>query len=174
MRIDFKKEIEKITSQIIEKYQPEKIILFGSAAREEWDSDSDADFLIIKENVPFYGAERIRELSRLVERNIAVDLLVYKPEEFEKRLKMGDPFLKAILKEGKVLYGWLRNHLLLKICQAKDFTVEQLKEDCEYLTTFYVDTRYPVHWPTRFSPEEAQKAMESASRIKSWIRDKMR
>lgn len=105
MQIDFKKEIENITSQIIEKYQPEKIILFGSAAGEEWDADSDADFLIIKENVPFYGAERIRELSRLVERNIAVDLLVYKPEEFEKRLKMGDPFLKAILKEGKVLYG---------------------------------------------------------------------
>jgi hypothetical protein len=34
-----------------------------------------------------------------------VDLLVYKPEEFEKRLELGDPFLKAILKEGKVVYG---------------------------------------------------------------------
>lgn len=41
----------------------------------------------------------------LIERNIPVDFLVYRPEEFEKRLEMGDPFLKAILKEGKVLYG---------------------------------------------------------------------
>ncbi len=105
MDINFEKEIESITLQIIEKYEPEKIILFGSAARGESGSDSDADFLIIKKETPFYGADRIRELSRIVNRNIPVDFLVYRPEEFEKRVEMGDPFLKAIIKEGKVLYG---------------------------------------------------------------------
>jgi len=105
MDINFEKEIESITIQIIEKYEPEKIILFGSAARGESGSDSDADFLIIKKETPFYGADRIRELSRIVNRNIPVDFLVYRPEEFEKRVEMGDPFLKAIIKEGKVLYG---------------------------------------------------------------------
>jgi len=102
---DFEKEIKSITIQIVQKYGPEKIILFGSAARGDVGPDSDADFLIIKSRTPYYGAERIRELSRLIERNIPVDFLVYRPEEFEKRLEMGDPFLKAILKEGKVLYG---------------------------------------------------------------------
>jgi uncharacterized protein len=101
----FEKEIEDITAQIIKKYNPIKIILFGSAARGEFGPDSDADFLIIKKETPFYGADRIRELNRLLERNIPLDVLIYRPEEFEKRLKMGDPFLKAILKEGKVLYG---------------------------------------------------------------------
>jgi len=101
----FEKEIEDITAQIIKKYNPTKIILFGSAARGELGSDSDADFLIIKEDTPLYGADRIRELNRLLERNIPLDLLIYRPEEFEKRMKMGDPFLRAILKEGKVLYG---------------------------------------------------------------------
>jgi hypothetical protein len=67
--------------------------------------NSDAVFLIIKKETPLYGADRIRELSRIIDRNIPVDLLIYRPEEFEKRLKMGDPFLKSILKEGKVLYG---------------------------------------------------------------------
>jgi len=105
MSIDFEKEIESITAQIIEKYKPEKIILFGSTSRGKFTSDSDVDFLIIKNNTPEYGADRIRELSRLINRNVAVDFLVYRPEEFEKRLKMGDPFLKAVLKEGKVLYG---------------------------------------------------------------------
>jgi hypothetical protein len=47
----------------------------------------------------------IGPLSPVIERNIPVDFLIYRPEEFEKRLEMGDPFLKAILKEGKVLYG---------------------------------------------------------------------
>jgi uncharacterized protein len=103
--IDFEKEIESITTQIVRKYGPEKIILFGSAARGDVGPDSDADFLIIKGQTPYYGADRIRELSQLIERNIPVDFLVYRPDEFEKRLGMGDPFLKAILKEGKVLYG---------------------------------------------------------------------
>ena len=105
MDIEFEKEIENITTQIVQKYGPEKIILFGSAARGDMGLDSDADFLVIKGQTPYYGADRIRELSRLIERNIPVDFLVYKPDEFEKRLKMGDPFLKSILEEGKVLYG---------------------------------------------------------------------
>ncbi len=105
MNIDFEKEIESITAQIIEKYKPEKIILFGSAVRGKSGLDSDVDLLIIKKDTPLYGADRIRELSRIIDRNIPIDLLVYRPEEFEKRIKMGDPFLKAILKEGKVRYG---------------------------------------------------------------------
>ena len=105
MGIDFDKEVERITAQIIEKYNPEKIILFGSAVRGEFSLDSDVDFLIIKKDTPLYGADRIRELSRLIERNVPVDFLVYRPEEFEKRIDMGDPFLKAIVREGKVLYG---------------------------------------------------------------------
>jgi predicted nucleotidyltransferase len=105
METDFEKEIENITHQIIEKYKPEKIILFGGAARGERNLNSDADFLIIKKETPLYGADRIRELSRIIERKIPVDLLIYRPEEFEKRLKMGDPFLKSVLKEGRVLYG---------------------------------------------------------------------
>ena len=105
MNAEYEKEINRITAQIIEKYNPDKIILFGSAARGELHPDSDADFLIIKKETPLYGADRIRELIRLIERNIPIDFLVYRPEEFERRLEMGDPFLKAILKEGKILYG---------------------------------------------------------------------
>jgi len=103
--MDIQQEIDNIRSQIIAKYRPEKIILFGSAARGEAHPDSDIDLLIIKKETPYFGADRIRELSRLIERNIAVDFLVYRPEEWEQRLKMGDPFLKRILLEGKILYG---------------------------------------------------------------------
>lgn len=103
--MDFQQEIKHITSQIVEKYKPERIILFGSAARGDSNVDSDADFLIIKEKTPFYGADRIRELSRLIKRNIPADFLIYRPLEFKSRLDMGDPFLKAVIKDGKVLYG---------------------------------------------------------------------
>ncbi len=105
MSIDYEQEIKNVTEQIIEKYKPAKIILFGSAARGQFGPDSDADFLIIKKETPYYGADRIRELSEMIDRNIPLDLLIYRPEEFEKRLALGDPFLKSVLKEGKVLYG---------------------------------------------------------------------
>jgi hypothetical protein len=41
----------------------------------------------------------------MIDRDISVDFLIYRPEEFDKRLQMGDPFIKLIVKEGKVLYG---------------------------------------------------------------------
>ncbi len=98
-------EIEIIVEQIIQKYRPMKIILFGSAARGEYDEVNDLDFLIIKKDVPLHGLERMRELDELIERNIAADMLVYRPDEFDERIKLGDPFIKTILREGRVLYG---------------------------------------------------------------------
>jgi predicted nucleotidyltransferase len=105
MELDFEKEIQSITKQLIEKYGPEKIILFGSAAREDRDQVNDLDFLIIKQNVPVYGIDRMRELDQLIDRNVAADMLVYRPDEFEDRIRLGDPFIKAIIREGRVLYG---------------------------------------------------------------------
>jgi predicted nucleotidyltransferase len=105
MELDFEKEIQSITKQLIEKYGPEKIILFGSAAGEDRDQVNDLDFLIIKQNVPVYGIDRMRELDQLIDRNVAADMLVYRPDEFEDRIRLGDPFIKAIIREGRVLYG---------------------------------------------------------------------
>ncbi|MBW2330725.1 MAG: nucleotidyltransferase domain-containing protein [Deltaproteobacteria bacterium] len=98
-------EVQNIVHQIIYKYRPLKIILFGSAARGEYDKVNDLDFLIIKEDTPLYGLDRMRELDELIERNIAADMLVYRPDEFEERMKLGDPFIKTVLREGRVLYG---------------------------------------------------------------------
>jgi predicted nucleotidyltransferase len=99
------KAIESITAQLIAKYKPEKIILFGSAAREDAAPGSDVDLLIIKKDAPPFSADRIMEVSSLIERDVPVDFLVYRPEEFEKRVRLGDPFIGLILKEGRVLYG---------------------------------------------------------------------
>ncbi len=98
-------EVKKIVDQLIQKYKPLKIILFGSAAREEYDKVNDLDFLILKEDVPLRGIDRMRQLDALIDRNMAADMLVYRPQEFERCLKLGDPFIKKILAEGKILYG---------------------------------------------------------------------
>lgn len=105
MDIDIEKEIRNITAQIIEKYEPDKIILFGSATRQDSEEINDLDFLIIKSDVPFYGIDRMRELDGLVDRNMAADMIIYRPDEIEERVRLGDPFIKMILEEGRVLYG---------------------------------------------------------------------
>ena len=98
------REIDSIKAQLVEKYKPEKIILFGSVVWGDGEID-DIDMFIIKANVPHYGVDRIRELDRLISRKIAADMLVYKPEEVKERLTIGDPFLKKIFEKGKVIYG---------------------------------------------------------------------
>ena len=98
-------EIDYIVQQIIKKYQPLKIILFGSAGRGEYDRVNDLDFLIIKDHVPARSIDRMVELETLIDRNTATDMLVYRSDEIDRSLELGDPFISTILEEGKVLYG---------------------------------------------------------------------
>jgi len=44
------------------------------------------------------------QLDVLIKYKLATDFIVYRPQEFEHRLKSGDPFVKSILEQGKVLY----------------------------------------------------------------------
>jgi hypothetical protein len=50
-------------------------------------------------------AAPLNELDSLIDRNMAVALLVYRPDEIEERTKLGDPFILSALKEGRILYG---------------------------------------------------------------------
>ena len=98
------KEIQNIVKQLIRLYKPEKVILFGSLAKDEIKQGTDIDLFIIKSDVPELGVDRIRQLDALIKYRLATDFIVYRPEELEQRLKLGDPFVKNILEEGKVLY----------------------------------------------------------------------
>ena len=102
--IDLDRVINYIASQIVQKYKPQKIILFGSAAYSKFTPDSDLDFFIIKDD-PRSGGERIYDVSGMFEHNVATDVLVYTPAEVEQCLKWGDPFVREILSSGKVIYG---------------------------------------------------------------------
>ncbi|MBT9131103.1 MAG: hypothetical protein DDT42_01605 [candidate division WS2 bacterium] len=101
----FDKEIQDIVEQLIRVYKPQKIILFGSLVRGKLNPGTDIDLFIIKEDVPNLGIDRIRQLERLIKYRLATDFIVYKPVEVEQRLKLGDPFVKSIFEEGKVIYN---------------------------------------------------------------------
>lgn len=99
-------EIQNIVDKIISEFRPEKIILFGSHAWGKPNKDSDVDLLIVKDDPQKNTREMAIELERvLFDRPIALDLLVYKPEQLAKRLRLEDPFIKKIVTMGKILYA---------------------------------------------------------------------
>jgi len=100
----FNEEIDNIMEQLVRLYKPNKVILFGSLAEGQIRPDSDIDLFIIKNDVPEIGVDRIRQLDGLIKYRLATDFIVYRPDELDRRLQMGDPFVKNILDKGIVLY----------------------------------------------------------------------
>ena len=58
------------------------------------------------------GVKRIGELDRLIDRNIAFDMLFYRPDELDECVRLGDPFIKATLQKERVVYGLNANNLM--------------------------------------------------------------
>ena len=101
--------IERVVETIRDKYEPERIILFGSRVWGDPDRESDLDILVVKESDK-READRIREVSGMVHRfqrppySLAMDILVKTPQEIEERLAIGDDFIREILGRGRVAY----------------------------------------------------------------------
>lgn len=99
--------IPLLVERIKEKYQPEKIILFGSYAYGQPDGSSDIDLLIIKETEKAFH-ERWAEVCRIVSdlrRHIPFSPFVFTPKEWHARLEINDPFFQEIFEKGKLLYA---------------------------------------------------------------------
>ena len=85
-----------------------------------------------------------------------------------------EKYLKAFIIANRLEFRKIHDlHLLLKQCKSKDPSFSQIEDDCEYLATFYIETRYPVHWPVTFSKDEAEKAYRSANNIREIIKKKL-
>jgi len=102
-----KRLIQVMAEKIKKEYTPEKIILFGSYAWGKPNKDSDIDLFIIKRTNERHIDRSVRVAEILDEENalFAIEPLVYTPEEVSYRLKIGDPFIKKIMKKGRILYG---------------------------------------------------------------------
>ena len=95
--------LDDIIQRVVEVAQPEKIILFGSAARGDMNRHSDVDLLIIKE-----GADAL-ELMGDIYMNLdgagaAVDAVVVTPDDVERYKDSHSVIIKPAFQEGKVVY----------------------------------------------------------------------
>ncbi len=98
--------------QILRKFDPYLILLFGSYASGTQDENSDIDiFVVTKDNfIPKNFEEKskiyqkISRAIRPVKSKIAVDLIVHTLPMFKKFISLDSAFAREIIETGKVLY----------------------------------------------------------------------
>ncbi len=99
------KAIQEMVQRIVERFQPEKIILFGSYARGTAGPDSDVDLLVV---MPVKGSKRKAQLqirTALHDINLPKDVIVSEPEEFDWRKDVVGTVEWPATHEGRVLYA---------------------------------------------------------------------
>jgi HEPN domain-containing protein len=81
-----------------------------------------------------------------------------------------EKYLKTFIVANKLEFRAVHNLLeLLDICRQNDPFVEVLRESCLFLNPFYIDTRYPVHWPANYDKNVALKAKQMVETIRNWV-----
>lgn len=97
------RDIQKIAGQIVERFQPQRIILFGSYAEGKPTHDSDVDLLVVMEtdDNPMHVAGLI---SAAIDHPFPLDILVMTPSRLRGYLSEKAVFATQVMTNGKVLY----------------------------------------------------------------------
>jgi predicted nucleotidyltransferase len=101
----FNQKINAMVRRIVERFNPLKIILFGSYARGNAGPDSDVDLLIV---MPVRGSKRKKAVEigvALHDIKVAKDVIVVTPQEFEWRKDVIGTIEWPAAREGQVLYA---------------------------------------------------------------------
>jgi predicted nucleotidyltransferase len=97
--------LNDLVRRVVRAAQPQKIILFGSAARNEMGPHSDVDLLVIKP-----GRFRRGRLTEAIYRSLRgagapVDVVVVSPDDVDRYGEDSCMVIAPALREGKVVYG---------------------------------------------------------------------
>ena len=98
------REIETVVERVVDRFHPERVILFGSYAYGEPTPDSDIDLMVV---MPHDGvaARKAADIRLVLPDDVPIDIIVRSPEKVEERLRMNDVFMHEIIEKGRVLYA---------------------------------------------------------------------
>jgi uncharacterized protein len=99
-----RRQIDAVVRKIVDEFNPEKIILFGSYAYGKPTMDSDVDLLVVMESDESPVRRSIKVVRKLLDVPFPMDVLVRTPQEILRRLNMQDYFFQEIVQQGRVLY----------------------------------------------------------------------
>jgi predicted nucleotidyltransferase len=94
--------IRKFARDVAERFQPDKIVLFGSYAYGTPHADSDVDILVV---MPCRNQlDQAAKISIEIDPPFSLDIIVRKPSEMLWRLEQRESFTTEITTKGKSLY----------------------------------------------------------------------
>lgn len=96
--------ISVMVDRIVEKFNPNRIILFGSQARGDTREGSDVDLMVVLDHIPNKHRSAVEILSSLRDVPISKDIVVVTPEEIEREGDVIGTITYEALLEGKVMY----------------------------------------------------------------------
>jgi len=98
------KVVQEMVERIVQAGEPQKIVLFGSRAREDARQDSDYDLLVIESSdLPRY--KRASKYRRaLVGLGGSKDIVVWTPQEVAEWRNVPNAFITTALNEGLTVY----------------------------------------------------------------------
>ena len=83
-----------------------------------------------------------------------------------------EKYLKAFIVAEELEFQKIHDLLeLMNICRSKEPLFSKLENDCIYLNRFYIDARYPVHWPADYSKKDAVAAKKAVENIASMVKE---
>ncbi len=86
-----------------------------------------------------------------------------------------EKYPKAYIIAKRLKFRPVHNLLeLLEICRKRQPRFESLQDSCLFLNPFYIDTRYPVHWPAHYDRENALLAKRHAARVGELVKELLR
>jgi type I restriction enzyme S subunit len=96
-------DVWEFVGRLVQKFNTERVILFGSRAWGTPTRDSDVDLLVVME---FEGrpVDMAVRIGAECDDRFPMDLIVRRPAEVQRRIAMGDPFFNQILRDGLVLH----------------------------------------------------------------------
>lgn len=98
-RNDIRGSLKDFLHAIINKFNIEKIFLFGSHARGDFHEYSDIDLIIVGDFKERFF-DRIGKILDLVPYDLNIEPLVYTKEEFEQMRENENPFIITAVSEG--------------------------------------------------------------------------
>lgn len=95
--------ISDLAAQIVQRYRPLRVILFGSHAYGSPRQDSDVDLLVV---MAFDGSpvRTAAEILASIDPKFPVDLVLHRPQDVEVRYRQGDPLVRDAIDRGRVIY----------------------------------------------------------------------
>lgn len=102
--IDTKNAVDAAVQRIVKRFNPEKIILFGSHARGTAGPDSDADLLVVMHVTDSKRRQAVQIDLALEGIPVPTDVIVVTPEEVEKHRDSLGTIIYEAVREGRVVY----------------------------------------------------------------------